>query len=96
MESLVPTRPSHHGRPSPVVTPLVLQTQVISADIINALVLGPQMSTSLFKVGKRPGQSLVATNVSGHSQGRLLYITDYNIGLNTAAEVIIIPLSNSE
>ena len=52
--------------------------------------------------GKRPGQSLVATNVSGHhpSNSRLFYITDNNTSLkflvDTGAKVSLIPPSSSE
>ena len=50
--------------------------------------------------GKRPGQSLVATNAAGQQTGRLLYVTDRESRLrflvDTGAEVSIIPPSNVE
>ena len=50
--------------------------------------------------GKRPGQSLVATNAAGQQIGRLLYVTDRESRLSflvdTGAEVSIIPPSKAE
>lgn len=50
--------------------------------------------------GKRPGQSLVATNAAGQPTGRLLYVTDRESRLrflvDTGAEVSIIPPSKAE
>ena len=50
--------------------------------------------------GKRPGQSLVATNATGQRVGRLLYVTDRESRLrflvDTGAEVSIIPPSKAE
>ena len=54
------------------------------------------MPTSLFQViGKRPGQSLVATGVTGHSTSCLFCVTDRTSKLflliDTGAEVSLIP-----
>ena len=54
------------------------------------------MPTSLFQViGKRAGQSLVATGVTGHSTSRLFYVTDRTSKLclliDTGAAVSLIP-----
>ena len=50
--------------------------------------------------GKRPGQSLVATNTAGQQTGRLLFVTDRKSKIRflveTGAEVSIIPPSNAE
>ena len=54
------------------------------------------MPTSLFQViGKRAGQSLVATGVTGHSTSSLFYVTDrtskLSLLIDTGAEVSLIP-----
>ena len=55
------------------------------------------MSHPLLYVGKRPGQSLVATNVAGQTNSRLFYVTDHSSKLrllvDTGAEVSLIPPS---
>ena len=58
------------------------------------------MQTALLQIGKRPGQSLVATSAPGHPSSRLFFIQDYASGthflVDTGAEVSVIPPSRSE
>lgn len=57
------------------------------------------MPTTLYQksIGKRPGQSLVATSATGHTSSRLFYICDRTSKLNflidTGAEVSLIPIT---
>ena len=52
------------------------------------------MQTTLFLVGKRPGQSLAATSTPGPTTSHLFYVTDRNSGLrslvDTGAEASVI------
>ena len=52
------------------------------------------MYRTMFQVGKRHGQLLVATSAPGHFLSRLFYITDHSSGLrflvDTGAQVSII------
>ena len=58
------------------------------------------MQSTLFKVGKRPGQSLAATGATGLQPSRLFYVTDRSTGLrflvDTGAEVSVVPPSHAE
>ena len=59
-----------------------------------------EVSPSLFPCGKRSGQSLVATSVTGQPGSRLFYIKDHNSNLrflvDTGAEVSLVPPSSTE
>ena len=58
------------------------------------------MQGTLFKGGKRSGQSLVATSATGLLPSRLFYVTDRPTGLrflvDTGAEVSVVPPSRAE
>ena len=58
------------------------------------------MQTTLFLVGKRPGQTLAATSAPGPFPSRLFYVTDRNSGLrflvDTGAEASVIPPSRTD
>ena len=54
----------------------------------------------MLKVGKRSGQSLTATSVTGLHHSRLFHITDRSTGtrflIDTGAEVSVIPPTHAE
>ena len=58
------------------------------------------MPSTMFNVGKRPGQSLAATSVTGQPTSRLFYVTDKSTGtrflVDTGAEVSVLPPSRTE
>ena len=55
------------------------------------------MQTALFEIGKLPGQSVVATGVTGQFPSRLFFIMDRSSGchllVDTGAEVSVLPSS---
>ena len=58
------------------------------------------MQTTLFLVGKRPGQSLAATSAPGPTPSRLFYVTDRNSGLHflvdAGADASVIPPAHTD
>ena len=58
------------------------------------------MQTTLFQVGKRPGQPLMAASAPGLLPSRLFYVTDRSNGfrflVDTGAEVSVIPPSATD